>query len=365
MIGESVWQLFAAAKANAERPSSLSVAPATPDIRRERDFIEATSRLASYRLRNAAGESLAPIEVRLASDKLALIARLLASPENADAYRHPELILELASKLGHRGDSLAETRVLSMLADAALAAGDARRAAKACDRMVAVVQQVRKGRDREKADAAADLAWKTCFHFGGASAGSRDPAAEEKRKELLGQALLLCPPGSMQEVLAVWQVADVQHPGLRSPTKSPHQRRASRQEVSTSSSASRSSVGGLGIPFHMPSRPSTPSATQLSHSAESAARAALSVGRAASAYLPFRSATPDFAFSGSSGSRSASPGNPVSPNRNRQPVEARPPSRDHLHGTGPAAGGLRNEVSDRLQKGFTSGIGWLIGADEH
>lgn len=313
---------------------SLSVAPTTPDIRRERDFIEATSRLASYHVLYSVGQPMTPIEIRLTPDKLELVSRLLAS--NEDAYRHPDVILELVAKLGFRGDALAETRVLSMLADAALQASDSNRAGDVCERMIKAVEQIRKSRDKDKAAQAAELAGRTCYQFG-RQAGSGDIG---RRKELLGQALLLCPPSNIPEVLSVWQITDstVQP---RSPTK------AKRKEIPVTSPTS---LGGLSLPFHLPSRPTTPSSMAIHHSAESAARAALSVGKAASSYLPFRTSTPDTSLERS-----------MSPSTLFRGRGDRPASPAQRAGQSPARDGhVRNALESRLKLG----VGWLLGADE-
>jgi hypothetical protein len=45
--------------------ASLAVAPPTPRVRKEREFIEATSRLASFRLESEPGVPLSPIQIRL------------------------------------------------------------------------------------------------------------------------------------------------------------------------------------------------------------------------------------------------------------------------------------------------------------
>jgi hypothetical protein len=281
------------------------------------------------------------------SDQLSLISQLLSA--NEDAYRHPEMILDIAAKLGYRGDTLAEARVLSMLADAALSAHDATRAADICGRMIKVVEDIRKGRDREKASKAAELAWKTCYQF-----GKTDEIKDQfKKKELLGQALLLCPPGEISEILGVWQAQDVsagQTPLLSSPRK--------KHKPASAQSHFLAGRDGLGIPFSMPSRSSTPSAAALTHSAESAARAAISVGRAASAYLPFRSGTPDSTYHG----------------------QQRPQSQDRSHGTlspeGPFSGSSRahdsrsparsaDAVRDEISNKSRALVSWLIGADEH
>ena len=83
---------------------------------------------------------VSPIEIRLSKDRLDFVAKLLAA--NDDAYRHPDVVLDLVAKLGFRGDRLAESRVLAMIAAAGLQAGDFVRAADVCD-------QIDRKRDRK------------------------------------------------------------------------------------------------------------------------------------------------------------------------------------------------------------------------
>ena len=78
--------------------NSLSVAQQTVAIRKERDFIEATSRISSFNVTSRPGVALLPIEVRLTKDRLALVSQILAS--NDSAYKHIEVLLELVHKLG-------------------------------------------------------------------------------------------------------------------------------------------------------------------------------------------------------------------------------------------------------------------------
>lgn len=366
--------------------SSLAVAPVTPEIRKERDFIEATSRLSSFRVLNSSGDVLTPLEIRLTTDRLSLISRLLGSSESA--YRHPEVVLDLVAKLGYRGDQLAEARVFSMLADAALNAGDTAKAAEVCNRMIKVVETIRRGRDAEKSAKAAEIAWRTCYQFGKTSSEDSDENGrmhtrttsqqareDDKRKaQMLGHALLLCPKEKISEVLAVWQENDSRLPthGTRSLPSSPTRRSEKAKAAPTQRNASpmSSQLPSFVHNLHLPSvslsgsRPGTPSSGGLPnihlHQAESAARAAFSAGRAAAnAYLPFRTGTPDRSASplsasvGSNGSRDVSRERPLS-------GEGLAPGRER--DIRDALGGVAQErVREKLSKGFGAGVSWLIG----
>ncbi|BGP21456.1 hypothetical protein Rt10032_c01g0165 [Rhodotorula toruloides] len=187
----------------------LSAAPQqTPRIRSERAFIEATSRLCSFRLDSRPGIPLTPIELRHATDRLIYVSRLLSS--NDSVYRHPEMVLELVRKLGYPEGGKEESRTLAMLSDAAVQAGDWSRASEMCDRAVKVVEALRKKTSRpakdgqeerqRDADEAAEYAWKACFQLG-KQEGWRD---SQKRLQALGQALTLCPPERIQDILPTW-----------------------------------------------------------------------------------------------------------------------------------------------------------------
>ncbi|GAA5923245.1 uncharacterized protein JCM15063_003584 [Sporobolomyces koalae] len=204
----------------------LAAAPQTPRIRQERDFIEATSRLCSFRLESRPGIAITPIEIRHSPDRLSFIAHLLSM--NEDAFRHPDMLLEIVNKLGYRGDRLAEVRTLAMLADAAMSASDYLRAAEMCEKMVEVVEKMKKvaGKGKETrtdpnsgpvtvSDAkgslgstpamspleeAASFAWRSCLQLG------KDAkfADVSRRLQVLGQALSLCPPEQIASILPVW-----------------------------------------------------------------------------------------------------------------------------------------------------------------
>ena len=199
-------------------PDSLSAAPQqTPAIRRERDFIEATSKLCSYRLDSRPGIALTPIELRHAPDRLTFIGRLLSA--NPQVAKHPDMVLELARKLvAEKWTGASEVRVLTMLSEASTAAGDWNLASEMCGRTVRAVETLRKRSSRsssgaapteqaEDADAAAEQAWRACFQLGKHEGWTSDP---RKKLDALGQALTLCPPERIQDILPVWNKLELQ-----------------------------------------------------------------------------------------------------------------------------------------------------------
>lgn len=136
------------------------------------------------------GIPISPIEIRLVKDRLGLVARVLATTE--DAYKHTSVILDLVHKLGYRDDNTAEIKTLAMLADAALQAEDFRRAAETVDRMLCQ-------RDTFEPEAR-QVCWHACFQLGRQSQFHD----VEKKMVLLGHALELCPPEHMMDVLHSW-----------------------------------------------------------------------------------------------------------------------------------------------------------------
>lgn len=202
-------------------PSSLTAVASTPAIQRERAFIEASSRLCSFNIssRLRPGVPIAPIEIRLATDKLDLIARLLA--HNEDAYTHPDLILDLARKLtGAVTDppdpAAVEIRTLAMLADAAVQATNFPAAARTCERLVAAIAAMPKRAQFKRAQhtdikgasavlsEAREVGWATCYQL----AKQPEYGDTQTKLTLMGHALSLCPPDKISDFLIQWRDFD-------------------------------------------------------------------------------------------------------------------------------------------------------------
>lgn len=249
-------------------PDSLSAAPQqTPAIRRERDFIEATSKLCSYRLDSRPGIALTPIELRHAPDRLTFVGRLLSA--NPQVAKHPDMVLELARKLvAEKWSGASEVRVLTMLSEASTAAGDWNLASEMCGRTVRAVEALRKRSSRssggaepteqEDADVAAEQAWRACFQLGKHEGWTSDP---RKKLDALGQALTLCPPERIQDILPVWNKLELQVA---------QEALLSEKEKEEAKSAGRRGARGEAAPG-------------AAHAAEAAARAAASAAAGATA----------------------------------------------------------------------------------
>ncbi|KAI5123560.1 hypothetical protein M0805_003379 [Coniferiporia weirii] len=293
----------------------LGVAPQSPAVQKEREFIEATSRISSFNLMSRPGVPILPIEIRLTKDRLNLVARVLSS--NEGAYKHAEVILELVHKLGFRGDVLAEVKTLAMIADTALQAEDFPRAFEASERMVGAVLKLRQlaplGADSPHVREAVEVCWVACFQLG------RQSEAEdtERKMALLGRALELCPPDKIVDILSSWrkiEVEDIERRRERTAERQSRKGNGTKQTRQARESASTLSSRLQGL--NMPS-PALPSASAL---------ASHTFSRVA-ASLPF-----------SMQGRQAG-----DPNHSR---EGSP------------------DVQSQARHALQRGIGWLIGADE-
>ncbi|TFK30780.1 hypothetical protein FA15DRAFT_31165 [Coprinopsis marcescibilis] len=308
----------------------LGVPQISDRIRREQEFIEATSRISSFNVMSRPGIPISPIEIRLTKDRLSLVSRVLSS--NSDAYKHTEVMIELCHKLGFRDDVSATVKVLAMLAETALQAEDFARAYENTQQMVTTVRELQTSQgdvmDDFKLREAIEVCWIACFQLG------RQPEYSEleNKMTLLGQSLDLCPADKIHDVLTAWrrlQKEDILareerlskglNDGLQSarpldPTGGFLPR--------TMASSLRARLHGL----HMPSPPllNTPDATAL-------------------ATRTFKSVASNFPFS--IGHRAQSL---ASDDRGA-----------HSEGSWRDA-----EVSSQASRALSKGIGWLLGADD-
>jgi hypothetical protein len=186
---------------------SLDVPRPSVTLTMEKEFIEATSRITSFNVLTSHGTPMSPIEIRLTKDRLSLISRVLSS--NSNAYKHAEVILELCNKLGYRGDPVAEVKVLAMLADTALQTEDFDYAYGNIERMIALVSSLRNKymESDEKAREAVEVCWVACFQLGRQS----EFLDLAKKMVLLGNALELCPPDKIHDVLTAWRKLEAEN----------------------------------------------------------------------------------------------------------------------------------------------------------
>ncbi|KAG7450655.1 Sec39-domain-containing protein [Guyanagaster necrorhizus] len=301
----------------------LDVPHISERIRKEKEFIEATSRLSSFNVMSRPGIPITPIEIRLTKDRLSLVSRVLSS--NADAYKHTEVILELVAMLGFRGDVTAEVKTLAMLADTALQNEDFTRAYQASERMVNTVLVLRSSNaNASKMQEASEVCWVACFQLG------RQPEFDdvEKKLSLLGRSLELCPPEQLHDVLTAWRRLE----------KEDIERRETRL-------SQRRRAGGAALP-----RKRTPAADHHEFSLRS---------RLADFHMPSPPllSTPDAAALASRTFKTVAARFPFSRGRPR----SHPDDETSRSGSRPRDG---DDVSSQATRVFSKGIGWLLGAGE-
>lgn len=316
----------------AQFDNSLEVPQSSETILKEMEFIKATSRICSFNVSSAPGIPISPIEIRLTNDRLSLISRVLSS--NNDAYKHTQVILDLGYQLGYRYDSVAELKILAMLADTALQAEDFSRAYENSERMVEVVSRLRSARssdlDDTKWKTASEVCWIACFQLG---RQSEFPELSKKMK-LLGYALELCPPDKIHDILMAWR--KLQSEDIDTREERLHQ---SHTIDSTTAAPRMKDYSSIGVAsslrarlqdFHMPSPPllSTPDAAAL-------------------ASRTFKSVTANFPFAvGHRGRSQASDDHERSSMRSESSRQMD-----------------SEDVSSQASRAFSKGIGWLIGTD--
>ncbi|KAI9008855.1 secretory pathway protein Sec39-domain-containing protein [Phycomyces nitens] len=178
----------------------LKVLPATSEIKKEIDLIEATHALTSeYRVADRAGNVLMPIQVRQAPNRLDLISKLINTRQGM--YRQYEDVLKLTHKLGYQNDILAQVKVLSMLAGAALVDEEYETSFKLCQTTVEKAQMEPANKSKAYKDEMKQAAWQICFNF-----GKMDAYCDyNRRMDALAMALVLSPVEYVHDVLVVWR----------------------------------------------------------------------------------------------------------------------------------------------------------------
>ncbi|KAG1749863.1 secretory pathway protein Sec39-domain-containing protein [Suillus paluster] len=302
----------------------LDVPAPSQQLTKERDFIEATSRLSSFNIMSRPGTPISPIEIRLTKDRLSLISRVLSS--NADAYKHTQVILDLLHKLGFRDDIVAEVKTLAMISDAALQAEDFTRAFDTNQKMIDVVFKLRSaaslGSEDPRLQEASEVCWLACFQLG------RHPEFPnvEQKLTLFGHALELCPAEKLNDILTPWRRLEQEGLEVRKERLADHSPR-SKPAATKPVSSLQSRLNNLHVPT-----------TPLINAEDAAALAGRAFSRVASNF-PFRVGGRE-----RSGSRGG---------------QARSQSRDESHHR------LDGEdVSGQASRALQRGIGWLLGADD-
>ncbi|CAG8495424.1 2174_t:CDS:2, partial [Ambispora gerdemannii] len=197
----------------------LQILPKSESIKLELEFIEATHIITERKIYYQPGIPIHPLQIRLAPNRLDLIARLLSTHETA--YHDPESILELARKFGYRNDKVAEVKVLAMLSDAALHNTDYAIAYERCMDVVKVTKNIAatntaksnarmtitEGEEKSELYEAKDVSWRVCYEVG----KQEGYANIEKRMTLIGFALALCPTKQAINILNLWRKLEVEY----------------------------------------------------------------------------------------------------------------------------------------------------------
>jgi neuroblastoma-amplified sequence len=335
-------------------PSSLSVAAPTVRIQQEREFIEATSKISSFNVYTRPGILITPLEIRLTKNRLDLIARVLSSTD--DAYKHSNVIMELAEKLGFRDDLAAQVKILSMLVEVALQHEDFVKADMTCQQMVESARTLRAQQasvptttevtNSPASEDALEVAWRSCYQLG---KQTEFPDTVAKLR-LLGFALELCPSANTLDILSAWRRVETEDIEARK------ERLAARKEARLSGVSQRRRQ-------------------QLGSKASVAAAAAagtllsslkgLSQGQDAAAQVLNR-VTANFPFS--FGGSSAAAEERSSSREGRRSGESERGERDfgNLFAFGDSSPGYRkrDQVAAGARQALSKGMGWLLGDEE-
>ncbi|KAJ4002451.1 secretory pathway protein Sec39-domain-containing protein [Lentinula boryana] len=312
----------------------LDVPPLSNRLLKEKEFIEATSRLSSFNIMSRPGIPISPIEIRLTKDRLSLVSRVLSS--NADAYKHTEVILDLVYKLGFRDNIVAEVKALAMLADTALQAEDFGRAYETCQRMIDTVLNLRAtlmGMDDPRVRDTSEVCWVACFQLG----RQTEFDDVDKKLVLLGRAIEICPPDRLHDVLTAWRRLEKEDLEIRQERlETSHNGAVKSVQSKNTKSIPKTTASSLQArlrDFHMPSPPllSTPDARAL-------------------ASKTFNTVAANFPFSVGHRGRSQFSQLSQGDERSRSGSRRRPDSDD---------------VQTQASRVFSKGIGWLIGAEEN
>ncbi|KAG1825798.1 secretory pathway protein Sec39-domain-containing protein [Suillus subaureus] len=303
----------------------LDVPAPSQQLTKERDFIEATSRLSSFNIMSRPGIPILPIEIRLTKDRLSLISRVLSS--NAGAYKHTQVMLDLLHKLGFRDDVVAEVKTLAMISDAALQAEDFARAFDTNQKMIDVVFKLRSaitssGSEDLRFQEASEVCWLACFQLG------RHPEFPdvEQKLTLMGRALELCPADKLNDILIPWRRMEQEDLEVRKERLADHSPRPKPAATKPVSSL-QSRLNNLHVPT-----------TPLLNAEDAAALAGRAFSRVASNF-PFRVSGRERSESREGQARSGS----------------RDESRHRLDG---------EDVTQQASRALQRGIGWLLGADD-
>lgn len=303
---------------------------------------------------------------------MSIVSRILSTSD--DAYKHPEVILELVDKLGYQGDKAAECKTLGMLADAAVQEGDWERGVGYVERMVAAVQAFgRKKRARyslqqstvadtphlaaevDSEQEAVDVCWKTCYQFGRQSAF----ADVERKLSLMGHALDFCPADTISDLLIAWRKLEEEALSYPPKTDVGASAKSSTTIGATATSAAARVTDNLpSLAVSAATQLTGLGAAELDHMRRrdiAAAAASRTINTLSSSLSSFRP------LGGGSSIRSASPASSM------RSQAGTPINTDHSVASLFGGLGGKEDDQDVVKQGrraLTKGVGWLLGASE-
>ncbi|TPX35805.1 hypothetical protein SmJEL517_g01994 [Synchytrium microbalum] len=169
----------------------LRILPSKSRIRSEMDLIEAT-----HALSRIADLEILPMQIRMSTDRIALIPKALKASPNT--IGNAEKWLDIARKLSPpKSDSLlTEIRVRSYIADTAIDSENWEVATTQCNGLVLMVPETQ----------VIDAVWQVCYRL---STHPKYPDVNDKIK-LLGHVTALCPPSRIGDALDSWSRAAVE-----------------------------------------------------------------------------------------------------------------------------------------------------------
>ncbi|CAG8579002.1 9234_t:CDS:2, partial [Dentiscutata heterogama] len=195
----------------------LQILPISDTITSDLEFIEATHILSEKKIGYQPGVPIHPMQLRLSSNRLDFIDRLLSTYE--DAYLDPKSIIKLSKKLGYQKNKVAEVKVMAMLADAALRDNNFATAYSTCIDLVNVVKTFASGNKsdnkNEELASAKDVTWRICYEI----AKQENHQDLEQQMTLMGYALSLCPSDQITDILNLWRKLEEQRSARALETK--------------------------------------------------------------------------------------------------------------------------------------------------
>ena len=317
---------------------SLDVAPPSDAISAERDFIEATSRLTTFSIRSPSGAgTITPMEIRNERNKLDLVRQVLETSD--DAYKHPELILDLAYKLGFRNDASARIQVLSMLSSSAIRDDEFDLASTHCENMFKL--STKHGIEK-------DVVYRALVSLGEQS----EYADIERRMTVLGQALELAPADRIPAILQVWRVVE-------------------DGQAKLSGAAKRRRIAGISDPSA-----SLPSLAPTSISSSIGSLGASTEERVLGSRTAARAARLAMGFAGNTLNLRGIASNAMTPSSMTPSVRSEDGTTRSSDGEKSSFGAIfdgagvkpgtaeAERVRQQARKALVRGVGWLLGADE-